>query len=219
MLTNLHQHPKYPAPLSPPKDNTFALYGIIFFTCLVTWWAWQDVNSRYKQFGYSFYYVVKRGQWYRLFTYGFLHANKLHLISNMFCLLVAGRWICQNTTISNTDFFIFYISSMVLSLLIAIFTIHKNLFNLGIRFEGLGASGATNAIMFASLLLSPHKSVTYTFIPLAYFFYMDYAKIGSIQTQGVNAVHLGGMIYGLVYVTIFYPRQLLMTKGHRHNRR
>lgn len=218
MLTDLRQHPKYPAPLSSSKENTSALYGIIFFTCLVTFWTWQNLVPRYQQFAYSFYHVVKLGEWYRLFTHGFLHANKLHLMANMFYLLVAGSWLCKNTTISNVDFFIFYISSMVFSLLVAIVTIHKNLFDRGITAEGIGASGATSAVLFASLLLSPHKSITYTLVPLAYFFYMDYAKIAYTHTQGVGAVHLGGMVYGLIYVMIFYPRQLLMTKGYQHHR-
>ena len=220
MRNNLRQHPTYPA-LSPsrPKDNTVTLYGLIFFTCLVSLWVWQAPRRRYQQFAYSFYYVVKRGEWHRLFTYGFLHSRQTHLISNMVFLLVAGSWLCQNTAISNKDFFIFYISSIVFSLLGAIFAIHKDLFDQGIDSQGVGASGATSAVLCASLLLSRRKSVTYTLVPLAYLFYRDYIKLACICTKGEGAVHLGGMIYGLAYVIIFYPRQLQMTKGHAHNRR
>ena len=219
MRNNLHQHPKYPLPPSPPKDNTVALYGLIFFTCLVSLWVWQAPGPRYHQFAYSFYHIAKRGEWHRLFTYGFLHADKEHLIANMVYLLVAGRWLCENTAISNKDFFIFYISSIVFSLLGAMFSIHKDLFDQGISCKGTGASGATFAVVSASLLLSRQKSVTYTLVPLAYFFYRHYITLACIWTKGVGAVHLGGMIYGLAYVIIFYPRQLQMTKGRPHNRR
>lgn len=218
MITKPKPQKYFATPLKA-KDNYQALYGIMLFTCLVSFWGWQNLTSTSQQFAYSFYDVVKRGEWYRLFTYGFLHGNKMHLISNMFYLLVAGSWLCRNTAMSNTKFFVCYISSLVFSLLFAICSIHKNLFNLGIKLGGIGSSGAVVAVIFASLLLSPNKSATYTLVPLAYFFYRDYIKLADVALQDVAAVHLGGALYGLVYVIIFYPRQLLTIKCHPHNRR
>ena len=204
---------KYPPPHS--KDNDLALYGIMLFTCLVTLWSWQYPAIRHEQFSYNFYRATKLGEVYRLLTYGFLHKDKMHLLGNMVYLLIAGSWLCRHTAISNTEFFMFYISAIVYSLLFALYAVHKDLYNrIGINLEGVGASGAVSAVVVASLLLSPNKSFTYTLVPLCYYFYTDYVKLPCVVYRISASVHIGGMLYGLIFAIIFYPRQLSMTKRY-----
>ena len=66
---------------------------------------------------------VKQGEWYRLFSYGVLHADYAHLIFNMFTLYFFGmdiERICRSTlgeTAGSLCFILLYLSALLVSIL------------------------------------------------------------------------------------------------------
>ena len=68
------------------------------------------VLARYGSLQYIL--VLERGEWWRLFTYTFLHANVIHLLSNLICYYICALSI-YNRHNGYLVFAIFMLSSLV----------------------------------------------------------------------------------------------------------
>jgi membrane associated rhomboid family serine protease len=95
--------------------------------------------------------VVWLPDWANLFTYAFLHADWLHLLSNMLFLWIFGDNI--EDAMGHVKFLVFYLLCAVLA----------GLAHLAFHFNGtgplIGASGAVAGVMGAYILLFPHARV------------------------------------------------------------
>lgn len=153
--------------------------------------------------------AVKKGQWYRLVTYGFLHADHMHLIFNMFTLYFFGmdiERICKEV-LGNVNgsvcYLLLYFSSLVISILPSYFK-HKNNNN----YRSLGASGAVSAVVFAYVLVNPMNFMGILFIPVwlpafifAFIFILVSVYLERKQSGGINhSAHVTGAIYGVVFM-------------------
>lgn len=153
--------------------------------------------------------AVKKGQWYRLVTYGFLHADHMHLIFNMFTLYFFGmdiERICKEV-LGNVNgsvcYLLLYFSSLVISILPSYFK-HKNNNN----YRSLGASGAVSAVVFAYVLVNPMNFMGILFIPVwlpafifAFIFILVSVYLERKQSGGINhSAHIAGAIYGVVFM-------------------
>ena len=101
------------------------------------------------------YQVANRGQYYRLITSGFLHADWGHLIFNMISLYFFGGFIEQVFSLlfgANSPIYLigFYLVAILVSD-IPTFLKHRN--NPG--YNSLGASGGISAVIFAGILFRP----------------------------------------------------------------
>jgi membrane associated rhomboid family serine protease len=89
--------------------------------------------------------------WANLMTYAFLHADWLHLLSNMLFLWIFGDNI--EDALGHVKFLVFYLLCAVLA----------GLTHLAFNFESngplVGASGAVAGVMGAYILLYPHARV------------------------------------------------------------
>lgn len=157
--------------------------------------------------------AVNRGEWYRLFTYGLLHADTTHLIFNMFTLYFFGPEIEKNCKIAlgMQTGSLMYVLLYITSLPISIFpTYLKNKNNA--TYHSLGASGAVSAIIFAYILINPMSFMGILFIPIwlpAFIFgilfvvisvYLDKKQSGRIN----HSAHMAGGVYGIVFITIAF---------------
>jgi membrane associated rhomboid family serine protease len=157
--------------------------------------------------------AVKSGQWYRLFTYGFLHADWTHLIFNMFSLYIFGREIEKvfRSVFGNQFGLILFVLMYLLGLVVSIFpTYLKEKDNY--LYRGLGASGAVSAVVFASILIYPMSYMGLLFIPIyvpAFLFgfifivisiYLDKNQSGNIN----HLAHIVGGIYGIVFMFLAF---------------
>jgi len=181
---------------------------IIILTILLSIKAFRDNNLMDKLIFDP--QKVKAGEWYRLFTYGGIHADYPHLIFNMFTLYFFGmdvEGICKSALGSNTGsicFILLYISSLAMSILPTYFKQKNNR-----AYRGLGASGAVSAIVFAYVLVNPMNFMGIMFIPvmlpaflfaiifLLVSFYLDRKQAGRIN----HSAHISGGIYGLLFLT------------------
>ncbi|WP_372641841.1 rhomboid family intramembrane serine protease, partial [Ancylomarina sp.] len=62
---------------------------IIAITVIISITAFNKTELLYR-YQFNAYQIVKRGQWYRILTHGFLHANWNHLLVNMIVLFFFG---------------------------------------------------------------------------------------------------------------------------------
>ena len=186
----------------------YATFAIIAVTCVISFLGFK--NEKMISDLILWPPAIKRGkQYYRLLTYGFIHADGQHLLFNMITLYFFGALIEQFMTgyIGTLGFVTFYLSAIVVSILP---TYMKNTNNPSYR--SLGASGAVSAVLFGFVLLQPWATILIFFIPcpaiiyavlyIAYSIYMDRQGNDNIN----HSAHLWGAAYGVLFLLAMEPR-------------
>jgi membrane associated rhomboid family serine protease len=154
--------------------------------------------------------VSQRGQWYRFFTCGLIHADFGHLLFNMLSLYFFGPEVERAFLeifgeIGKWLYLFLYVSSLLFSLLP---TYLKNKNNS--QYRSLGASGAVSAVIFAGLMLAPGTEVYIFFIPIpipGFIFAPLYVLISVLLDRkggdNINhSAHIWGGLYGLLFVIV-----------------
>ncbi|HQW11002.1 MAG TPA: rhomboid family intramembrane serine protease [Saprospiraceae bacterium] len=158
-------------------------------------------------------YREKRfNEWYRLLSSGFIHADWMHLIINMFVLYQFGQFVEQQYTEIFGPLGDYYYTLLLLLGVIVPNAIgyFKNKDNPG--FRGLGASGAVSAVLFAYVIFNPwNKLYLYGVIPIysvvaailyiAYSFWADRRRRDHVN----HMAHLTGGIFGFVFTLLLKP--------------
>ena len=158
------------------------------------------------------------GEWYRLLTSGFLHADWAHLLFNMFAFYSFGPVVLRALEESYGPglgiglFLLLYLGGIILSDLPTYFR-HRNDPN----YRSLGASGGVSSVLFASILLFPVNNngggiiifpipfpiqpFLFGFLYLAYSWYMGRRRGDNIN----HDAHLYGALYGVVLLLALMP--------------
>ncbi|HLQ84815.1 MAG TPA: rhomboid family intramembrane serine protease [Salinisphaeraceae bacterium] len=152
---------------------------------------------------------VARGQYWRLITHGFVHADGQHLLFNMITLYFFGRAIEGFFVpyIGAAGFVLFYLGGIVVAMLPSAWA-HRN----DPTYRSLGASGAVSAILFSYIFMAPW-SIIYVFVLpvpailfaalyVGYSFYANEHGLGNIN----HSAHLWGAAYGIVFSLLMEPR-------------
>lgn len=153
--------------------------------------------------------AMKRGQYDRFITHGFIHQDGTHLLFNMFTLFFFGSIIesFYREYFYNLGFILFYLGGLIAAI-IPSYLQHKNNSN----WASLGASGAVSAVLFAYILFEPWKLIFVFFIPVpAIIFailYVGYSVWSAKQGKSnINhSAHLWGAAYGVIMTVIIEPR-------------
>lgn len=173
-----------------------------------------------KKFFYALalqpYSVFHYKKIYQIFTCGFLHANWMHLIINMFVFYSFSEITLYNFYanwgIIGIFLFVFlYLSAIIVSSLYSTIKHRNNPYYIAI-----GASGATSAITYTFILFYPWEKLYFFFaipIPaiifgvlyLVYCYVMD--KVGK-DNIGHNA-HFWGAVYGFLFPILLKPSLFL----------
>jgi membrane associated rhomboid family serine protease len=161
------------------------------------------------------YQVARRGQYYRLLTSGFLHADWGHLFFNMLSLYFFGGVIEQVfTALFGTMGPLYLVGFYLIAILISdipTFLKHRN----DPGYNSLGASGGVSAIVFAAILFSPLSQICLYFalcVPgfifgalyLAYSYYESRRGMGSVN----HDAHFYGALFGIAFMIVLYPAVL-----------
>ncbi len=154
--------------------------------------------------------VSQRGQWYRFFTCGLIHADFGHLLFNMLSLYFFGPGVERAFLeifgeMGKWLYLFLYVSALLFSLLP---TYLKNKNNA--QYRSLGASGAVSAVIFAGLMLAPGTEVYIFFIPIpipGFIFAPLYVLISVLLDRrggdNINhSAHIWGGLYGLLFVIV-----------------
>jgi membrane associated rhomboid family serine protease len=187
-------------------------YFIIGFTVLISVRAFSD-RTVFENMMFEPFVINARKDWFRLLTHGFIHGNYMHLGVNMFVLYMFGpkveRGFAEITGRSSTlPFLILYLAGITLSSLPAYY---KHRWNPNYR--AVGASGATSAVIFASILMYPTSEMGLLFFPVmvnAWLFGILYVAYEWFQGQRGNDgiahdAHLAGAIVGFLFTAILHP--------------
>jgi membrane associated rhomboid family serine protease len=160
----------------------------------------------YKTIGWP-YYEKREKQYYRFITSGFLHADWMHLIFNMFTLFFFGRNIEIIFSAAGLGGNIAYLALYFLALIAAdipSYLKHQD----NEEYRSLGASGAVSAVVFASIIFTPWGQIGVYGIPISmllyavlYLIYCIYMSKKSSDNINHDA-HLWGSIFGLVFTVI-----------------
>lgn len=184
------------------------LFVVIGMNILISYQVFKSNEWRDKLI-LSPYLIKHDGQWYRLFSHSWIHADWQHLIFNMASLyflgdLILNNWLDLYGDLKGTGLFLFlYIAGGVAA---TIFPYFKNQDNSSYR--ALGASGAVSAVIFAAILWNPTMKLGILFIPFpipAYIFgplylLIEYFAMRNIKTGVAHDAHLGGALFGILFV-------------------
>ncbi|MFV0391467.1 MAG: rhomboid family intramembrane serine protease [Paludibacteraceae bacterium] len=184
---------------------------IIAITVIVSYQAFRNQSMADKLIFYP--PAVKHGGWYRLFSYGLLHADYTHLIFNMLTFYIFGSYIERvfKSFFGEVQGSIWYLVLYVTALAVSILPTYIKHMN-DPYYRGLGASGAVSAIVFAYILINPMSFMGIMFIPImlpAFLFGIIYVLISIYldRQQGGNvnhSAHIAGGVYGIVFVVVLF---------------
>ena len=144
---------------------------------------------------------IKRGEQFRMFSSGFLHADMQHLLFNMLTLyFFADRVIYF---LGEVNFLIVYLGSLGLGSLLSYY-FHQNEY----QYSAVGASGAVMGILYSAILIDPMMQI-YGFIPgfvfgIGYLLYSIYGMKNRVGNIGHDA-HFGGAVGGYVITLVVKP--------------
>jgi membrane associated rhomboid family serine protease len=189
---------------------------IIIATALVSIIAFSNSQLMNKLL-LSPYQIIKNKEWHRVITHAFVHADYVHLLVNMLVLLSFGLAvesilnqlksyeIIGNTTV---HFLTLYFGGAVISCLTTLKK-HKDNF----YYQGVGASGAVSAVVFASIFFRPlDKLYIMGVLPIpaiifgiGYLFYSQYMSRKSSDNINHDA-HFVGAIFGFIYPLLIDPK-------------
>lgn len=183
---------------------------IIIITVIISLLAWQNKAL----FNRLIFYppAVSQGQWDRFVTHGFIHADSMHLLFNMFTFYFFGRLIegLYRQFLAGYGFVVFYIVAIIVAM-IPSYIKNKN----NASYLSLGASGGVSAVLFAFILLQPWSMIyLFAIIPIpailfavAYVAYSIYAnKRGGSNIN--HMAHLWGGAFGVIATISLQPQIL-----------
>ncbi len=173
--------------------------------------AFKKPEMMYKWVGWP-YRVKHNNEYYRLLSSGFIHADYMHLIINLFVLYQFGTIVeIQFINIFGDTGKIYYTLLLLLGIIVPdIITYFINKDNP--EYRSLGASGAVSAVLFSYVLFNPWAKIyLYGIIPIytlvAAVLYVIYSIYQDRKANdNVNHMaHLTGAIFGFVFTLILKP--------------
>ncbi|ERJ17741.1 hypothetical protein T35B1_02464 [Salinisphaera shabanensis T35B1] len=181
--------------------------ALIALTCAVSFTAFQNRDMMERLIFWP--PAVNRGEYQRLLTHGFIHADGQHLLFNMITLFFFGRVIegFFERYIGAVGFALFYLVGVVVAI-VPSYLQHRN----DSRYRSLGASGAVSAVLFAYVLIAPWSTIYVFFFPIPAIVYAGlftayglYA--GRLGHDHINhSAHLWGAGYGVLFSLCMEPR-------------
>jgi membrane associated rhomboid family serine protease len=194
-----------------PLNPLLILLGL---TVAVSAYAWSNQELMNNWILDPYQMNRRGGQWYRLLTSGFLHADWGHLIFNMITLYSFGGLALSAFTseLGNQPgiiaFLVLYLGGIIISDLPTYFR-HRH----DPGYRSLGASGGVSSVLFAGILFQPIGKVYMMFIPvgipgfiwgvlyLVYSYYMGRRRGDNIN----HDAHFYGALYGVVLTAALIP--------------
>jgi membrane associated rhomboid family serine protease len=189
--------------------NLNTTFIIIIATTLCSIIAFSS-GSLFSSLLLSPYQIYHRREYYRLLTHGFLHADWMHLIINMFVLFSFGNnvenWLVHLKYSGYIHhpvlvYCLLYFGGVVIASLITLVK-HRN--NYG--YSSVGASGAVSAVVFTSIFFAPLDrlyffaaipipGIVFAVLYLAYSSFMSRRNRDNIN----HDAHFAGAVYGFIF--------------------
>jgi membrane associated rhomboid family serine protease len=187
-------------------------YLLIAFTALVSIPAFKN-HEWFSRLQFNAYQAYHRREVYRLLTHGFLHANWMHLLVNMFVLFFFGPVVEQTMQVIlgpglerwyRMVFLLFYFLGIVIASLMSLYKHREDPW-----YNSVGASGAVSAVIFFYIFFNPWEMMyIYGILPVPGIIlgvlYLAYSHFMSHRgTDNVNHdAHLIGALFGFIFPLI-----------------
>ena len=160
--------------------------------------------------------IKQSGEYNRLISSIFIHADLNHLAFNMLSLYFLGTLFEQQmisvygVQLGSVNFILLYLLGGVASEIYP-FIRHQDDSN----YRSLGASGAVSAVIFATIFWNPTMDLFLFFIPVpipAYIFgpiYLafEYFAMKRGTTNIAHDAHIGGALFGIFFVLLLNPNK------------
>lgn len=181
---------------------------VVFFTLLIVDFVFKttahSIVTTTGLFALSSFDELIRMPW-QILTYSWLHGNLFHLIMNMVLLYFVGQMFLQQ--FQNRNLVTFYIFGGIFGGIF--FLLFQNIFDYSHLL--VGASAAVYAVFFAMISYNPKMPVRLLLIPTSFpllyigyvFIAFDVYNIIADQNAGGSISHLGGAIFGYLYMKQF----------------
>ncbi|MDL2212762.1 rhomboid family intramembrane serine protease [Bacteroides sp. OttesenSCG-928-E20] len=184
-------------------------YIIIGITVVVSYMCFGN-REWFEKLAFVPYYTAKRKEWYRLITHGFVHADTMHLLINMFTFWSFGAYMEQFFKMlgyGSFTFLILYFGGMIVASLHDLIKRKDNPYYISV-----GASGAVSAILFSSIFFDPWgKILLFAVIPIPgivfgvlYLAYCQYMARKGVDNINHNA-HFYGAVFGFLFPLLLDP--------------
>ncbi|MCB0767074.1 MAG: rhomboid family intramembrane serine protease [Flavobacteriales bacterium] len=189
--------------------------SLLVITVLVSFAAFQD-RALQDRLLFQPYAVQHRGQWYRMITHAFVHADTMHLVVNMFVLWSFGSSVERLMPLitpmqGGLAYAILYLGGAVFATLPGMAK-HRDDPN----YRSVGASGAVSAVVFAQIIMLPTQRITLFFIQdlpawlfgglyLVYSYMMDKRAGDNVA----HDAHFYGAVFGVLFTFALRPKLLL----------
>lgn len=165
------------------------------------------------------YRVVQHQEWWRIITHGFVHADWIHLLVNMFTFWSFGGYIetaFEYLGFGKWAFLTLYFGGMIAASISDIIR-YRN----AEWYTSIGASGAVSAVLFAAIFLNPwDKILLFAVIPIPgilfgvlYLAYCQYMARQGGDNINHNA-HFYGAVFGFIFPILLEPRLFQMFLSH-----
>ncbi len=168
---------------------------LIIVNAIFTYMGFQDQHL-FEKYKFSVG-GINRGEYYRMISGAFLHADWNHFFFNMLTLYFFGGYV--ESYIGTTNFLLVYFGGLLLGHYLA-YHLHKN----DDWYAAIGNSAAVNAVVFSAIALEPMMKLYLFFaipIPGIIFAigYLYYTSMGTqSQTSNIgHEAHFGGAIAGV----------------------
>ena len=180
---------------------------LIAATCLISWVGFKD-RSFLDRWLLNPYQARRKKRLAPYLSYGFVHADFMHLLFNMITLFFFGQVMESffRPHFGGFGYYIFYLGGIVVSVLPSALLNRNNP-----HYATLGASGAVSAVLFAYILLQPWSLLYIYFLPvpaiLYAVFYVGYSiYLDKKGGDNVNhSAHLWGALYGVLFTIALEP--------------
>ncbi len=155
------------------------------------------------------YRLVLDGQWYRMITSVFLHADATHLTGNMLMLLLIGDQ--AERALGHLKYAIAYFIGGMLADCTSMYISYLSGNDIG----SIGASGAIFAVVgMTAYIIIRNNGRLETLTTKKMLFLIAYTLYFGFTSTGVdNAAHVGGLIAGFLLGVLLYHKKKVKRKG------
>lgn len=152
--------------------------------------------------------AVRKGEWERWLTAGFVHTGLAHLAFNMITLWSFGPHI--ERTIGWWRFLVVYVGSELAANALTYWR-HRD----DPAYSAVGASGAISGVVFSFVLFAPWAmlgvlfiipmpAIVFAFLYIAFSIYASNQQVGRVAHEA----HLGGALGGILLTIALFPEAL-----------
>jgi membrane associated rhomboid family serine protease len=182
-----------------------AVFLLVTCNVILSYLAFRDKNL-FNQLKFHVKSVRFHHQYYRIITSAFLHASWMHLLFNMISLILFSNLVIVSAGIF--AYLLIYFISLTGGDLLSLF-IHRN----HPDYSSIGASGAVNGIIFASIAINPGLKLSLILFPVfipAWLFGLLFVLISiygikSTRDEIGHDAHLGGAVTGILVAVLLIP--------------